>query len=217
MGSAMSEELLAGLLMVAFIGGFVFLIYKLVLIYEKKLAENFKKLGSKYGLKFEEDTLGQYGRKKGPVLKGNIKGHDFVCYTYSTGSGKSRVDWTAFRLQHNLSVERYSLRLVNEHFFRKIGKGMGIVKEIEIGVQDFDKRFVIDSKNLSTTRSILGRNVREKITSIPSIYFGELLITHGEIFYKLGLTLNDAKTCNHFETTLEAALLILDELKRIYR
>ena len=217
MGSAVPEELLAGLLMIAFIGGFVFLIYKLVLIYEKKLAENFKKLGNKYGLQFEKDTLGQYGRKKGPLLKGNIKGHDFICYSYTTGGGKNRVDWTTFKLQHNLSIEGYRLRLVNEHIFRKIGKGMGVVKEIEIGVQDFDKRFIIDSENLSITRSLLNRNVREKITEIPNMYFGELLITDKEISYKVSLALNHEKTCKHFQTTLEAALLALEELKRVYR
>jgi hypothetical protein len=217
MASGGLADLFAFAVMAAFIGLMIYGIYKLVLIQEKRLAESFKKIGSKYGLKFEKDLLGEYGRKKGPVIKGSIKGHDFVCYTYQTGGGKHTVYWTEFKLRHNLAVEGYSLRLVNENIFRKMGKGLGMVNEIEIGVQDFDKRFLIDSENLSTTRSLFNRAVREKITSVPNMYFGELLIGNQDFCYKLPLVLSQEKTRDHFQTTLDATLLILDELKRVYR
>jgi hypothetical protein len=212
-------DLLLVLVMLAFITGIVYLIYKLVLIARKKLTEQFREIGDKYGVELEKGDLKYYKQNKNTVLKGNIKGHDFLCYTYCIGRDeKSKVEWTEFTLQHNLRVEGYSLRLVNENVFRKMGKGLGAAKEIEIGVQDFDKRFFIDSENLSTTRSILNKSVREKMLSIPTnTYFGELLIGANEICYKVPLAFNYGDTRLHFETALEASLLILEELKRVYR
>lgn len=212
-------DLLLVLVMLAFIAGIVYLIYKLVLIARKKLTEQFREIGDKYGVELEKGDLKYYKQNKNTVLKGKIKGHDFLCYTYCIGRNeKTKVEWTEFTLQHNLRVEGYSLRLVNENVFRKMGKGLGAAKEIEIGVQDFDKRFFIDSENLSTTRSILNKSVREKMLSIPTnTYFGELLIGANEICYKVPLAFHYGDTRLHFETALEASLLILEELKKVYK
>jgi hypothetical protein len=210
------ESVIGFLFIVAFIGGIIYFFYRIILQQEKKLTENLTKIGNKHGLKLEKDTMGDYGQKKGLILKGEINENDFVCYSYSTGRRKSRVQWTAFTLKHNLNVESYSLRLVNENIFRKMGKGLGMVNEIEIGVQDFDNRFLIDSENLSTTRSILNENIRDKITNVPKMYFGELLIGSQDIRYKVPVVLSHDKSCEQFETILETTLLILDDLKRIY-
>lgn len=212
-----TEDIIAGLFIIGFIAGLVFLIYKLVRYYEKKQDEAFQKLGVRYGLTFEKDLDGAYGTKKGPIVKGTVKGCELICYTYTTGAGKSQVNWTTFKLKHNLSVENYRLRLVNEHFFRKMGKGLGIVKEIEIGVKDFDDRYLIDSENVSTTRAILNKRNRDKITSIPKMYFGEFLINESEIVYKVPLQMIQEKTSTHFQTALDVASLLVDELNRIYR
>lgn len=211
------ENIIAGLFMVGFIAGLIYLIYKLVRYFEKKQDEAFQKVGAKYGLKFEKDINGQYGNKKGPLLKGTIKGCEIVCYSYTTGGAKNQVYWTAFKLKHNLSVENYSLKLVNEHIFRKMGKGLGMVKEIEIGVNDFDNRYLINSENISTTRAILNKRNRDKISSIPQMYFGELFINEEEIAYKVPLQIIHEKTSTHFQGALDAAVLLLDELNRIYR
>lgn len=212
-----SEEIIAAILIIGVVAGLIFLIYKLVVHFEKKKEENFKKLGRPYGLRFEKDMLAEYGTKKGPLLKGTIKGHNFVCYTYVVGAGKNATYWTAFKLQHNLNTEGYRLRLASEHIFRKMGKGLGLVKEIEIGVQDFDHRFLIDAENLTTTRTLLNKKTRDKLTDIPKMYFGELLVDNQEIFYKVPLQLSHDKSCENFKIALEAAILLLDDLKRVYR
>jgi hypothetical protein len=207
--------------LIAVIAGFVYLIYKLVLLSRKKLTEQFKKIGDKYGLELEPGDLKYYKQQKNTVLKGSIKGHDFICFTYCVGyDEKSKVEWTEFTLQHNLNVEGYNLRLVGENVFRKMGKGLGAIKDLEIGVQDFDKRFLIESEKLSTTRSLLNGNVREKLLTIPvNTYFGELSINAKELCYKIPRALNENgnDTGVHFETALDASVLILDELKRVYK
>jgi hypothetical protein len=211
--------LIVFLFLIAVIAVFVYLIYRIVLFFRKRLTEQFKKIGDKYGVELVEGDIKYYKRDKNPVLKGNIKGHDFVCSTYRIGfNDEQTVEWTEFTLQHNLNVEGYNLRLTGENILRKMGKGLGVVEEIEIGVQDFDKRFLINSENLSTTRSIFNRNIREKLLSIPTnTYFGELLIGENEICYKVPRVLHYDDTGIHFETALDTSLLILEELKRVYR
>ncbi|MBL4648732.1 MAG: hypothetical protein JKY03_03305 [Aureispira sp.] len=212
-------NLIIFLFFIAVVVGFVYLIYRIVLFSRKKLTEQFKKIGDKYGLELEAGDIKYYKQQKNPVLKGNIRGHDFVCSTYCVGyDEKTKIEWTEFTLQHNLNVEGYNLRLVGENIFRKMGKGLGAIEEIEIGVQDFDKRFLIDSENLSTTRSLLNRNVREKLLTIPTnTYFGELLISANEICYKIPKPLYYNDSGIHFETALDTSILLLEELKRVYR
>lgn len=214
-------NLIIFLFLIAVIAGFVYLIYKLVLLSRKQLTEQFKKIGDKYGIELEPGDLKYYKQQKNTVLKGNIKGHDFICFTHCVGlDEKSKTEWTEFTLQHNLNVEGYNLRLAGENILRKMGKGLGAVKELEIGVQDFDKRFLIDSENLSTTRSILTKNVRDKLLTIPvNTYFGELSINAKELCYKIPRALNENgnDTGVHFGTALDASVLILDELKRVYK
>lgn len=212
------EDILGLLLLIGFVVGIVYLIIRINRFFKGKLTATFKKIGDKYGLVVHAENLAYHRKSTAAVLTGNIaENHAFACYTYSTGAGKNKTEWTEFKFQHNLDVRNYSLRLVNENLFRKMGKGLGVVKEIELGVQDFDKRFVIDAENISTTRAIFNRNVREQIMGVPNMYFGELLITPQDICYKVALPLYYDKTSEHFEATLDAALLILEELKRIYR
>lgn len=218
MGSNGAGEIVALLFVIAIVAGFVYLIIRINRYFKGKLAKTFKAIGDKHGLELDPENIVYHRKRRGPVLTGNIaERHPFTCHTYSTGGGKNKTEWTEFQFQHQLNVQGYTLRLVNENLFRKMGKGMGIVKEIELGVQDFDKRFVIDSENLSTTRAIFNRNVRETIISVPNMYFGELLITSQEICYKVALPLYYDETSKHFEKTLDATLLILEELKRVYR
>lgn len=212
------EDIFGVLLLIAFVAGIVYLIIRLNRFFKGKLTATFKRIGDKHGLVVNAENIAYHRKSTAPVLTGNIaESHPFVCYTYSTGGGKNKTEWTEFKFQHNLIVQGYRLRLVNENLFRKMGKGLGVVKEIELGVQDFDKRFVIDAENISTTRAIFNRNVREQIMGVPNMYFGELLITPEEICYKVALPLYYDKTSEHFEATLDAALFILEELKRIYR
>jgi hypothetical protein len=219
MSTGAFAELIMFLFLIAIIAGFIYLIYKLVLLSRKKLTEQFKVIGDKYGLELEKGDLKYYKINKETVLKGKIKGHDSVCSTYSIGrNDKTKVEWTEFTLQHNLGLEGYSLTLLNENILRKMGKGLGAVKEIEIGVQDFDKRFLIHSENLSTTRALLNENIREKLLNIPgNTYFGELLISTNEICYKVPRAFHYNETSKYFEKGIEVSLLILDELNKIYK
>jgi len=208
------------LFLIALIGGFIYLIYRIVLFAQKKLAADFKQIGDKYGLALAPGKLKYYKQNKNAVLIGTIKGHDFVCNTYCVGRNeRTKVEWTEFTFQHGLNVQGYELRLTGENIFKKMGKGLAAVQEIEIGVQDFDKRFLIHSENVSTTRSILNQAIRTQLLTIPVHgYFGALLIDGTELCYKIPHQLNhDINTRKHFETALAASVLIMDELERVYK
>jgi len=220
MNTTLFANLIIFLFLIAFIGGFVYLIYRIVLWSRKKLTADFKRIGDKYGVELEPGDIKYYKRKENAVLRGKIKGHDFVCNTYCVGRNeKTKVEWTEFTLQHDLNVEGYHLSLAGENIFQKVVKGLTAVKEMEIGVQDFDKRFLIHSGNLSTTRSLLNSAIRAQLLTIPIHgYFGALLINGNELSYKIPHELNhDINTSKHFETALAASVLLLDELKRVYK
>ncbi|BDS12244.1 hypothetical protein [Aureispira anguillae] len=192
-------------------------VYKLFKVIEGKKLGNFQKIANQYSsLRLEKDKQGKYGAKRGPILLGILEEKEFVGYTYVTGAGKHSVHWTAFKLKHGLNLEGYELKLVNEHFLRKIGKRLGTVNEVELGVQEFDQRFLIQSNNLSTSRNLLNKQTRDKMLSIPKMYFGEIVITNTELSYKLPYQLVNDKIYTEFEKSLDIGLLLLRALKRIY-
>lgn len=218
----MFANLIVFLLLIAVIGGFVYLIYKIVLLSRKKLTGDFKRIGDKYGVELEPGDIKYYKRKKNAVLRGKINGHDFVCTTYCVGRNeKTKVEWTEFIFQHDLNMGGYHLRLTGDNVLKKMKKRLDVAQEtgIEIGVQDFDKQFLIQSENLSTTCSILNPAIRTQLLTIPvNGYFGTLLIDENELSYKIPHELNhDINTSKHFETALAASVLMLDALKGVYK
>lgn len=214
----LSEEFIALLLFLTMAVLFGYGIYRLIKMVERKKRAFFQAFADDYAsLRYEQDKEGIYGLKKGPLLLGEIEEKPFICFTYSTGSGKQTVHWTKFELKHHLELNNYTLKLVNEHLFRTIGKKLGAIEELELGIEGFDKRFLIQSDDLSMTRAIFSKNVRDQLIEIPKMYFGELLITKDLISYQLPFQIVNDKTYNHFRTALDASVLMHRELKRIYR
>ena len=210
----MSEEIIAGILIALFFAGFFFMVYKLVKNTNRRIADNFQKLANKYnGLSYSKDKMGQYGLKNGPLLLGTIREMPFKCFTHGNGDSS----WTKFELTHGLEIKSYQLRLANEHIFYKMGKKMNLVKELELGVQDFDKRFLIQSDNPSTTRALLNRQIRDKILELPKLYFWEMHITNTQITYQLPMQIVNDELYKHYANAIDIALLIFDELRRINR
>lgn len=214
----MSDGLLGMLLLVVVIALVVGFIYKVIQWVEKRKVAYFEQLAAAYeGLTCEKDLAGKYGTAKGPVVLGTIQNKTFCAYTYTTGGGKNIEHWTAFEITHGLTLNGYALKLVHEHFFRKMGKRLGAVKEIELGVQDFDKRFLIQTENTATTRALLPKNVRDKALAIPNLYFGELVINNSSIVYKLPYQITTDHVYKHFTAGLDIGLLLLEGLERVYR
>lgn len=211
-------DFIAGVILIGIAALFIYGIYKLVQYSNKKLLESYQRIQQKYpSLQLSKDENRQYSNVKSNILKGTIKELPFVCYNYQTGSGKHAVHWTTFEFQHGISIQDYTLRLLSEHIFYKMGKSLNFVKEIEIGVELFDKRFLIQSQNEMKTRALLTMPIRERMLQIPSFSFGEFNLDGISLKFKVPAIISNEKNCNYFLETIEIGLDLIAELKRISR
>ena len=98
----------------------------------------------------------------------NNKIRRFELYTPSVRSKQivfTTSEKKSFRAIYKFSKNlRLTLQIYPENFIEKIGKLLGI-KEIEIGVKDFDRKFILKSSNKDFLIYLLDKAVRDYMTN----------------------------------------------------
>jgi len=142
------------------------------------------------------DAMGRFASENGlqftpggwfsmPSLRGTYKGHplEMGYFQRSEGSGKSRHTHTYFyvRMMTN-SAPQFSLSISGEGFLSQIGKSLGVTHEIEIGVPEFDSKYLISTNNALRAKRVLSPEVRDGIARLRELGYGGMSIESGAMY-----------------------------------
>lgn len=114
------------------------------------ITQNFQILADKLQLRLDVPELNFWQKlfvSRYPELNGLFEErYNLRIYMYSTGSGKSKKIYTGFSISCSNSKRR-SLMLSREGVFQKIGKAIGMQKDIELRDEEFDSRYILKSSD----------------------------------------------------------------------
>ena len=155
---------IAPLLMIGFFVVIAVLIGAAAVRQGKRAAENVRQPAGLLGLQFEDKppVLGVF--YSGARAAGQLRGKRVELFPFSTGSGKSRVQWCA--VSATLTVPgRLTFHLRRQGFSTKVMELFG-AKEIEVGDAEFDRAWFIQTNQPAFLREALLPELREKITAL---------------------------------------------------
>ncbi len=101
-----------------------------------------------------------------PEATGVHAGRSGRVFTYTTGSGKSRVSWAAIELASGVS-SGLELQLTRQNFGSKVAGWFG-VKEIEVGDAAFDERWFIRTNRPDYMKAALLPEFRQRIDELAA-------------------------------------------------
>jgi hypothetical protein len=182
---------------------------------EKIKVANWKKLLAKYPtLTLSKDEQHEHSDYGGNLLLGEINGFSFVCFEKTSGKGRAMRYWTEFRIKHHQNIKDFRLSMQSEYRIHKVGKALDMVKDVTIGIEDFDNRFLIKTNNVATCKKLFNGPLSEKFIKMSSLHFGDLSIGDSALVYTVSYHLEKTKRYECFKEVLEAALLMLTALER---
>jgi len=128
--------------------------------------ENVRQLAASLGLQFADDppTFGLFYPEA--RASGQLRGKYFELFPFSTGSGKSRVQWSAISATTATSTG-LTFHLRRQDTGTKIMQLFG-AKEITVGDAEFDAAWFIQTNQPEFFREALLPELRAKITSLMS-------------------------------------------------
>ena len=138
----------ACLIQIIFFGGFICLGLAITYYNNKAIQEAWGRFAMNSGL-----IMNQGGMFSTPRVTGDYKGFDYLLYTFSKGSGKSRTTYTGITMNFPKYIDCH-LHVYQEGFFSKIGKALG-GQDIQIGNREFDDAFMIKSQTPGKVDRIL--------------------------------------------------------------
>lgn len=90
--------------------------------------------------------------------------------TYTVSTGKSSSTYTRMRAPY-INPDGFRFKIYNTNIFLNIGKFLGM-QDINIGVENFDDRFIIRANNEDKVRQLLANgNIRSLLELQPYVYF----------------------------------------------
>lgn len=110
-----------------------------------------------------EHTQSKYMMAMLNEVKGEIEGMEFHMYEKMEGSGKNRHVVTRVHL-NNTPID-FEFKIGKEHIFSKAGKMLGM-KDIEFNNAEFDKKFLMKSKDEQKFRSLMNPNMQAGLSAI---------------------------------------------------
>jgi hypothetical protein len=97
-----------------------------------------------------------------PRLEGSYRGHSTSLYTFTRHTGKSSHTYTVVEVQVNPSTA-FELAIFKQSLLSQVGKLMGM-KDIEIGDEELDRRFVFRGQPEADIRRLLASgSLRQKL------------------------------------------------------
>ncbi|MCB9225022.1 MAG: hypothetical protein R2780_05290 [Crocinitomicaceae bacterium] len=141
-------------------------------------------------------------------VKGDYKGCQFEIYEQMQGSGKNKqvVTYVNFR---NTPFD-FDFKIGKEHIFSKTGKLLGM-KDIEFGDAEFDKKFLIKSKEEDKFRSFFNFKLQEELRQIGSDLKSSIHAKDGTLSYYNYGPLPNQKQFDSFERVVGFMFKLIDE------
>jgi len=153
-------------------------------------------LANKLGLTY---SLRKKGISKLCSLDGTRNGLPISIHEKIVGSGKNQRMFTA--VSFSPSPFNFEFSISKEHFFSKIGKNIGF-KDIEFDNFEFDKKFLLKSKQEDQFRQLLDYNMQHKLTGIYNVMKGQILSNSTEFSYTIPGGFAKQENVDDFEKVL---------------
>jgi hypothetical protein len=185
----------------------------------KRIENNFKELGQRLGLNFivpEKNFWKNLANLNHPKLDGNISGIPIKVHIETRGSGKSKVQYIVFDVDLNTNHQN-SIKIFHEGFFRKIGKKLGLQKDVNINDEDFDRLFIIKSDSPGFARAIFSDNIlKEKmIDNYRLMNNAQIGFHHNSIHFEAINSFYYKKEVDKLEELIRMSLLLAQKLMQI--
>lgn len=148
----------------ALVGGGIFVV--LIVAWARKQSErahaNVQRLAGQLGLTMAPVTT-YLGFKSEPRASGLFRGKPAELFTYTTGSGKSRVRWTALALTPH-DTGGFTFTLSRQGFGTKVSELFG-AREITVGDPAFDASWFIQTNQPEFMQAALIPELRARVTA----------------------------------------------------
>ena len=177
----------------------------------QQAGENLDRLAATLGLQRMAKTPAAGVFYPEPRIGGQVRGKRIEIFPFSTGSGKSRVQWSAIsaapQVDGGLTFD-----------FRPQGLGTKLMevfgsREIQVGDPEFDRTWFIQTNQPDFLCAALVPELREKITALAREAGGrgaQLQLEHGVVRYAEHGSLADAKRCDRLGRALDAVCDLAD-------
>jgi hypothetical protein len=203
---------------------FIIVIFLVVAIvasnFQEKIKENMAVLGQRLNLEYKfnkPSTFSAFLRYTHPELVGVIsERYPIRIYIKVKGSGKNQVYYMAFDLDSRTN-KPYRFTLMHEGFFRKIGKALGMQKDIEIRDDEFDSQFIIKSDNALFAKQLLvDPELRDVfLNQYNLLNNGEFKIENGKLFYEGIKSIYNSREIDNMEGLVKMALVLVKRLEEM--
>ncbi|MCP4439003.1 MAG: hypothetical protein GY810_08685 [Aureispira sp.] len=171
-----SEEFIIISIVVLFTIGILAFVFWFLKRTYAKVEVQWKQLAEDLGLNIDiPESNWRWIMQQYPSVYGNYEGFQISCYTFARRSGKHTVIYTGFQM-HLDNSKRKTLSLYKEGFFSKIGKALG-GQDIQIGHDEFDKKFIIKSNDDRFAKSLLDPRMRDLVLRKSHLFASDIELT----------------------------------------
>jgi hypothetical protein len=129
-------------------------------VQRRRTAASLQKLAGLLGLPFEPAT-GWFGQ---PAVSGALRGRAVRVFNYTTGSGKSRVTWSAVTAQTTLTV-LFTFTLKKRSLGTRLAELFG-AHEVAVGDPEFDRAWFVQTSRPELMRAMLLPELRAKLMEV---------------------------------------------------
>jgi hypothetical protein len=185
----------------------------------KKVDNNLKELAQRLGLNYivpEKNFWKTLANLNHPKLDGNISGIPIKVHIETRGSGKSKLQYIVFDVDLNTNHQN-NIKIFHEGFFRRIGKKLGLQKDVDIHDEDFDRLFIIKSDSPGFARAIFSDNIlKEKmIDNYRLMNNAQIGFHHNSIHFEAINSFYYKKEVDKLEELIRMSLLLAQKLMQI--
>jgi hypothetical protein len=185
----------------------------------KRVESNFKELGQRLGLNFivpEKNFWKNLANLNHPKLDGNISGIPIKVQIETRGSGKSKVQYIVFDVDLNTNHQN-NIKIFHEGFFRRIGKKLGLQKDVDIHDEEFDRLYIVKTDSPGFARAIFSDNIlKEKmIDNYRLMNNAQIGFHHNSIHFEAINSFYYKKEVDKLEELIRTSLLLAQKLKQI--
>lgn len=197
-------------LMIVLFAGVFSLIILLSIRQQKKGRENLARLAQTLGLAVPEPPSGFFARMAMPAAAtGSCKGRQLRLFNYTTGSGKSRVTWSALAVSAQ-NPGGLTLKVGRENLLTRAGRVFG-VDDIATGDSLFDDQFYLKSNDAGYIRAAFIPEVRAQfIEAWKNGARGSIQLERAEVKYAEPGSFSSEKICARLAGMVELACVVAD-------
>jgi hypothetical protein len=187
---------------------FIVGIFVLAIRQQKAARENLRKLADRLGLVISEPKKSFFSSST-PRATGNMRGRTVTVWSYTTGSGKNRVQWCAISASAR-NTSRLTLRVSGENFFTRVGRAFG-ADDVKTDDPAFDERFYVKSNDASYIRAAFISEVRARFTEAWQTGARRTVSDDGdEVKYAEHASYSRDKVCARFPALAELVCDVAD-------